>query len=113
MKAVRVHAYGKRPSVDDIPEPTVSGPLDVLVEIGAAGLCRTDLHIVEGQWAEKSGVALPYVIGHENAGWGREVGAAAPSVPRGAPVILPPLVTCGLCRPCRSGDDVHCENSTF
>ena len=113
MKAVRVHAYGKRPSVDDIPEPTISGPLDVLVQVGAAGLCRTDLHIVEGQWAEKSGVQLPYVIGHENAGWVREVGSAVTNVAPGDAVILHPLVTCGLCRACRSGDDVHCENSKF
>src|SRR4051812_38243787 len=113
MKAVRVHAYGKRPSVDEIAEPAVSGPLDVLVQVGAAGLCRTDLHIVEGQWAEKSGVRLPYVIGHENAGCVREVGSAVTNVAPGDAVILHPLVTCGLCRPCRSGDDVHCENSKF
>ena len=113
MKAVRVHAYGKRPSVDDIPEPKVTGPLDVLVKVGAAGLCRTDLHIVEGQWADKSGVALPYVIGHENAGWVQEVGSAVTNVQPGDAVILHPLVTCGLCRPCRSGDDVHCVNSKF
>ena len=113
MKAVRVHAYGKRPSVDDVPEPQIGGPLDVLVEIGAAGLCRTDLHIVEGQWAEKSGVALPYVIGHENAGWVRAVGDAVTNVAPGDAVILHPLVTCGLCRACRSGDDVHCVSSKF
>jgi NAD+-dependent secondary alcohol dehydrogenase Adh1 len=113
MKAVRVHAYGKRPSVDDIGEPELAGPLDVIVEIGAAGLCRTDLHIIEGQWAERSGVSLPYVIGHENAGWIREVGSAVTNVAPGDAVILHPLATCGLCRPCRSGDDVHCENSTF
>lgn len=113
MKAVRVHSYGKRPSVDDIAEPKVTGPLDVLVEVGAAGLCRTDLHIVEGQWADKSGVQLPYVIGHENAGWVREVGSAVTNVAPGDTVILHPLVTCGLCRPCRSGDDVHCENAKF
>jgi NAD+-dependent secondary alcohol dehydrogenase Adh1 len=113
MKAVRVHSYGKRPSVDEIPDPRVSGPLDVLVEVGAAGLCRTDLHIVEGQWADKSGVQLPYVIGHENAGWVREVGSAVTNVAPGDAVILHPLVTCGLCRPCRAGDDVHCENSKF
>ena len=113
MKAVRVHDYGKRPSVDDIPEPVVTGPLDVLIQVGAAGLCRTDLHIVEGQWADKSGVELPYVIGHENAGWVREVGSAVTNVRPGDAVILHPLVTCGLCRPCRSGDDVHCENSKF
>ena len=113
MKAVRVHSYGKRPSVDEVPEPSVTGPLDVLVQVGAAGLCRTDLHIVEGQWAEKSGVQLPYTIGHENAGWVREVGSAVTNVAAGDAVILHPLVTCGLCRPCRSGDDVHCENSRF
>jgi len=113
MKAVRVHSYGKRPSVDEVPEPRVTGPLDVLVQVGAAGLCRTDLHIVEGQWAEKSGVQLPYTIGHENAGWVREVGSAVTNVAEGDAVILHPLVTCGLCRPCRSGDDVHCENSRF
>jgi NAD+-dependent secondary alcohol dehydrogenase Adh1 len=113
MKAVRVHSYGKRPSVDDIPDPKVTGPLDVLVQVGAAGLCRTDLHIVEGQWAEKSGVQLPYVIGHENAGWVREVGSAVTNVAPGDAVILHPLVTCGLCRACRAGDDVHCENSKF
>jgi NAD+-dependent secondary alcohol dehydrogenase Adh1 len=113
MKAVRVHSYGKRPSVDDIPEPKVTGAFDVLVQVGAAGLCRTDLHIIEGQWAEKSGVTLPYVIGHENAGWVRQVGPAVTNVAPGDAVILHPLVTCGLCRPCRSGDDVHCENSQF
>jgi NAD+-dependent secondary alcohol dehydrogenase Adh1 len=113
MKAVRVHSYGKRPSVDDVPEPKVLEAFDVLVQVGAAGLCRTDLHIIEGQWAEKSGVGLPYVLGHENAGWVRETGSAVTNVVPGDTVILHPLVTCGLCRPCRSGDDVHCENSKF
>ncbi|MPZ63449.1 MAG: alcohol dehydrogenase catalytic domain-containing protein [Propionibacteriales bacterium] len=113
MKAIRVHQYDAAPTVDDVPEPTVSGPFDVLVEIGAAGLCRTDLHIVEGQWAERTGVKLPYIIGHENAGWVREVGSAVTNVSVGDTVILHPLVTCGLCRPCRSGDDVHCQNSEF
>src|SRR5262245_57775806 len=113
MKAVRLHEYDKRPVVEDVPEPEVAGPFDVLVEIGGAGLCRTDLHIVEGQWAEKSGVALPYTIGHENAGWVREVGSAVTNVQAGDTVILHPLVTCGLCRACRAGDDVHCVNSRF
>jgi NAD+-dependent secondary alcohol dehydrogenase Adh1 len=69
MKAIRVHAYHEQPVLDDVPEPGIAGPLDVIVEIGGAGLCRTDLHILEGQWAEKSNVTLPYVLGHENAGW--------------------------------------------
>jgi len=113
MKAVRVHEYGKPPSVDDVPEPTLQGPLDVLVHVDAAGVCRTDLHIIEGQWAAVSGVGLPYVIGHENAGTVVEIGDAVRNVAVGDQVILHPLVTCGLCPACRRGDDVHCENGEF
>ncbi|MFD6952847.1 alcohol dehydrogenase [Nocardiopsis sp. TSRI0078] len=113
MRAVRVHEYGEGPSVDEVPEPRARGPLDVLVQVDAAGVCRTDLHIVEGQWADRSGVSLPYVLGHENAGTVVEIGPAVTNVLVGDKVILHPLVTCGLCRPCRAGDDVHCENSSF
>jgi NAD+-dependent secondary alcohol dehydrogenase Adh1 len=113
MRAVRLHEYHQRPTVDEIPEPTVSGPWDVLVEIGAAGLCRTDLHVVEGQWAGKVDVTLPYTLGHENAGWVRDVGSAVTNVRPGDAVILHPHITCGLCRPCRAGEDVHCENRRF
>jgi len=113
MKAVRLHAYDNNPVVEDVPEPTITGPLDVVVEIGGAGLCRTDLHIIEGQWAAKSGVALPYVLGHENAGWVREVGPGVTNIAPGDTVILHPTPTCGLCRACRAGDDMHCVNSTF
>src|SRR6059058_4732731 len=73
MKAVRVHHYHELPTVEQVPEPTITGPWDVIVRIGGAGLCRTDLHIIEGQWAEKSGVTLPYTLGHENAGWVQEI----------------------------------------
>ncbi len=113
MKAVRLHEYGLRPRVEEVPEPEIRAPFDVVVRIGGAGLCRTDLHIVEGQWAEKSHVALPYTLGHENAGWVHAVGSAVEHVQPGDPVILHPLVTCGFCRACRAGDDVHCEASSF
>lgn len=113
MKAVQVTEYDKPPVLVDVPEPEITGPLDVIVKIGGAGVCRTDLHILEGQWREKSGVTLPYTIGHENAGWVAAVGRAVTNVRVGDPVILHPLVTCGLCRACRAGDDVHCTNSAF
>lgn len=89
------------------------GPLDVIVRIGGAGLCRTDLHIIEGQWEPKTAVRLPYIQGHENAGWVHAVGAAVTNVSVGDPVILHPHATCGLCGPCRRGDDVHCDSSAF
>ncbi|MFF5988049.1 NAD(P)-dependent alcohol dehydrogenase [Prauserella flavalba] len=113
MKAVRLHAYHRQPVVEEVPEPTASGPFDVVVRIGGAGVCRTDLHIIEEQWAEKSGVTLPYTIGHENAGWVHEVGPAVSNVAVGDTVILHPTPTCGLCHACRAGDDMHCTDSTF
>ncbi|MEG3630254.1 NAD(P)-dependent alcohol dehydrogenase [Streptomyces poriticola] len=113
MKAVQVIKYDEPPVLADVPDPQITSPLEVIVKIGGAGVCRTDLHILEGQWKEKSGVALPYTIGHENAGWVAEVGEAVTNVEVGDPVILHPLVTCGLCRACRAGDDVHCMNSAF
>jgi NAD+-dependent secondary alcohol dehydrogenase Adh1 len=113
MKAVRIHAYHQQPVVEEVPEPTVTGPFDVLVKVGGAGVCRTDLHIIEGQWAAAMDPPLPYTLGHENAGWVQEVGSAVSSVAVGDTVILHPTPTCGLCRACRAGDDMHCVNSSF
>ncbi|MFA9432318.1 NAD(P)-dependent alcohol dehydrogenase [Egicoccus sp. AB-alg2] len=113
MKAVRLHEYEQQPTLEDVPEPKATRPFDVVVRIGGAGLCRTDLHIIEGQWAAKSNVSLPYTLGHENAGWIHEVGAAVEHLQPGDAVILHPLVTCGFCRACRAGDDVHCQHSDF
>jgi NAD+-dependent secondary alcohol dehydrogenase Adh1 len=113
MKAVRLHEYDERPVVEEVAEPEITDPLDVIVRIGGAGLCRTDLHIIEGQWKEKSGVELPYTLGHENAGWVHEVGSAVTNVAKGDAVIVHPLITCGLCHACRAGDDMHCAANLF
>ncbi|WP_410581141.1 NAD(P)-dependent alcohol dehydrogenase [Amycolatopsis sp. lyj-108] len=113
MKAIQVIGYHEKLQLTEVAEPEPTGPYDVIVRIGGAGVCRTDLHILEGQWAEKSGVTLPYTIGHENAGWVHAVGSAVTNVAEGDKVIVHPLITCGLCRACRSGDDVHCAQSQF
>ncbi|MBB3662382.1 MULTISPECIES: NAD(P)-dependent alcohol dehydrogenase [Prauserella salsuginis group] len=113
MKAIQVVGYHEKLRQAEVPMPEPTGPYDVVVKIGGAGVCRTDVHILEGQWAEKSGVTLPYTIGHENAGWVHAVGSAVTNVAEGDKVIVHPLVTCGLCRACRSGDDVHCGQSLF
>jgi NAD+-dependent secondary alcohol dehydrogenase Adh1 len=113
MIAARLHRYHDPLTVENADEPRITDPHDVIVRMGGAGLCRTDLHIQEGQWAEKSGVELPYTLGHENAGWVHELGSAVSNVEVGDTVIMHPLVTCGLCRACRAGDDVHCENNAF
>jgi len=113
MKAARLHRYHEALKLEQVAEPKAIGPLDVIVRVGAAGLCRTDLHIQEGQWAEKSQVALPYTPGHENAGWVYEIGSAVTNVKVGDTVIVHPFISCGFCRPCRRGDDMHCVNGSF
>jgi NAD+-dependent secondary alcohol dehydrogenase Adh1 len=121
VKAARLYQYdehiGSEPlTLEEIEEPKIEGPLDVIVRIGGAGLCRTDLHIIEGQWkdiADPDGTLLPYVQGHENAGWVHEVGSAVTNVEVGDAVIVHPLITCGLCRACRAGDDMHCVVGVF
>ena len=113
MRAVRVHRYHEDPTIDEIDEPTLTGPLDVIVKVGGAGVCRTDLHILEGQWAAVQNPDLPYVIGHENAGWVHEVGEGVTNVAVGDTVILHPQPSCGLCRACRAGKDMQCENAFF
>jgi NAD+-dependent secondary alcohol dehydrogenase Adh1 len=113
VKAVRLHAYNKAPVVEEVPEPTVKGPFDVIVKIGGAGVCRTDLHIILGQWDAAMNPTLPYTLGHENAGWVHEIGPGVTNLEVGDTVILHPSPTCGLCRACRAGDDMHCADSTF
>ncbi len=113
MKAVRVHAYHTDPTIDDIPEPTIQGPLDVIIKVGGAGVCRTDLHIINGDWAEAMSPELPYVIGHENAGWVHEIGSGVSNVAVGDTVILHPQPSCGLCLACRRGRDMQCEAAFF
>src|SRR3989442_2609310 len=110
MKAVRLHRYHELPKVEDVTEPKVTGPFDVIVRIGGAGLCRTDLHIIEGQWADRSGVTLPYTIGHENAGWVQEIGSAVSNVAGGGTVVLPPPISSGLFRGCPARSDFDCVN---
>src|SRR5260221_14233055 len=97
MKAVRVHEYHKLPNVEEVAEPKVTGPWDVIVRIGGAGLCRTDLNIIEGKGAEKSGEKFPYTIGPENAGWVQEVGSAGRNGAGGVDGICTPPFTCGFC----------------
>jgi NAD+-dependent secondary alcohol dehydrogenase Adh1 len=108
MKAIRVHGYGKPPQLDAVPEPQVSGPDDVVVRVGGAGLCRTDLHIIDGWFADVIPAPLPVVLGHENAGWVHAVGPAVEHLAVGDPVICHPNLTCGVCRACRTGDDMRC-----
>jgi NAD+-dependent secondary alcohol dehydrogenase Adh1 len=97
----------------DVPNPMIENPTDVIVRIGGAGVCRTDLHVIEGIWRSQVDVELPYILGHENAGWIEEVGSAVTGFRPGDAVICHPLVTSGHCLACRRGNDMHAEDSLF
>ncbi len=119
MKAAVLHQYDETLSgvefvrYQDVPDPRIDKPTDVIVRIGGAGVCRTDLHVVEGIWRSKVDVELPYIMGHENAGWVEAVGSGVESVRVGDAVICHPLVTSGHCLACRRGDDMHATDSRF
>lgn len=120
MKAARLYEYDEHMNVDLkielVPEPTITAPDEVIIRVGAAGLCRTDLHIIEGVWRsvmDPHGSLLPYILGHENAGWVEDVGSGVKSVKPGDAVICHPLRTCGVCPGCRRGEDMYCERSIF
>lgn len=82
MRCIQVVGYHRNLEMTEIPIPIPTDPYDVVIKIGGAGVCRTALHILEGQWAEKSRVQLPYTIGHENAGWVYAIGSAVTNVQR-------------------------------
>jgi NAD+-dependent secondary alcohol dehydrogenase Adh1 len=91
-----------------VAEPEVTGPFDVIVRVGGAGLCRTDLHIRDGWFAGVVPVELPLTLGHETAGWVHAVGSAVEHVAVGDTVICHPNISCGLCTACRAGKDMAC-----
>lgn len=117
MKAQVLHSYDERLTADqwvryeDVPDPKIEKATDVIVRIGGAGVCRTDLHIIEGVWKPHMDPTgdklLPMIMGHENAGWVEEAGPEAEGFKKGDPVIVHPKISDGTCLACRRGEDMH------
>lgn len=90
------------------PEP---GPGQVLIRVRACGVCRTDLHVVDGELSQPK---LPLVPGHEIVGTVESVGAGAGRLQTGERVGVPWLGwTCGVCEFCRSGRENLCDRARF
>src|SRR3984893_7629841 len=113
MKAAVLTSYDtslSRPDFvvyQDVSEPKIVGPSDIIVRVGGAGVCRTDLHVIEGLWRDRVSVALPYIMGHENAGWVEAIGGSVETVKVGDPVICHPLLSKGETLAARRGNDMH------
>jgi 2-desacetyl-2-hydroxyethyl bacteriochlorophyllide A dehydrogenase len=103
MKAALVESVGEV-ALTTVPDPT-PGPRDVVVEVAACGLCGTDLHILQGEFAP----SLPLVPGHEFAGEIVAVGGEVSGLAAGDRVAVDPSLYCYECRYCRTGHNNLCE----
>ena len=112
MKAALLRHYHQPLELVERPTPEPTHPNDVVVKLGGAGVCATDLHAIDGLM-EPAGVSLPMVLGHENAGWVAATGGGVSTVVPGDPVIIYPAYSCGLCVACRRGNDMHCVHHAF
>ena len=80
MKAARLHAYHEALKLDSIDEPKITGPLDVIVRIGARRPVPDRPPHPGGPVGREVPGALPYTPGHENAGWVHEIGSGVTNV---------------------------------
>ena len=97
MKAYQLVEWGQAPELRDVdvPEP---GPGEVLIKVGGAGACHSDLHVME--WpAGFLPYELPFTLGHENAGWVEAVGPGVKRLDVGEAVAVYGPWGCGRCRP--------------
>jgi len=112
VKAALLAEYHRPLDLVERNEPEPRGARDVIVRVGGAGVCATDLHAIDGLM-EPAGLEPPVVLGHENAGWVHAVGDDVTAAKVGDPVLVYPPYTCGLCVACRRGQDMHCERHQF
>lgn len=86
-----------------------AGPGEVLVRVGAAGACHSDLHIIDAP--DALGMPMPLTLGHENAGWVEALGSGVTGFERGEAVAIYGIVGCGRCVACLAGRDNECRNT--
>lgn len=103
MKAV-VYKGPFEVAVEDVDDPVIQDPTDVIVKITSTAICGSDLHMYEGRTDAKPGITF----GHENMGIVEEVGSGVTTVKVGDRVVMPFNVACGFCDNCRAGNSAFC-----
>ncbi|QBR93885.1 NAD(P)-dependent alcohol dehydrogenase [Nocardioides euryhalodurans] len=108
MKALRLESWHSEPRLRDVPLPE-PGPGQVRVQLGGAGACHSDLHLMD----EFSDGVLPwgppFTLGHENAGWVHRLGEGVVGLEPGQPVAVVGAWGCGSCRRCLAGLETYCD----
>lgn len=105
MRAIRFAGVGRPAEVADVPKPS-PGPGQIVIKIGGAGVCHSDLHVME----EDLGFKPPFTLGHENAGWVAELGGGVTGVKEGDAVAVYGPWGCGRCHACQLSMENYCEN---
>lgn len=105
MKAVRFMGVGKPAQVMELPTPEPKAG-EVLVKIGGAGVCHSDLHVLH----QGIGITHPFTLGHENAGWVAKVGSGVKAWKEGDAVAIYGPWGCGHCHACQQSFENYCEN---
>lgn len=105
MKALVYHGPGRK-AWEDVPDPTVQEPTDVVVRVDTTTICGTDLHILQGDVAA---VTDGRILGHEAVGTVTAVGDAVRGFSAGDRVLVPAITKCGRCAYCQRGMPSHCQ----
>jgi propanol-preferring alcohol dehydrogenase len=101
--------WKSEPELVEVPKPT-PGPGQVVIKIGGAGACHSDLHLMHDFEADLLPWNPPFTLGHENAGWVDSVGTGVTSVKEGDAVAVYGPWGCGKCSRCQLGIETLCEN---
>ena len=107
MRALQLKRFQSDPELLDLPDPE-PGPGQVVIKVGGAGLCHSDLHVMHEFQEGMAPWGPPFVMGHENAGWVHSIGPGVRGVEEGLPVAVYGLYGCGRCKPCAAGAENFC-----
>ena len=108
MKAFRLTRWQHDGTLEDVPQPDPR-PGQVLVRIGGAGACHSDLHLMHDFAPGLLPWGPPFTLGHENAGWVEAVGTGVTGLDVGQPVAVYGPWGCGRCARCAAGAENYCE----
>lgn len=111
MRALRLLAWKSDPELVEVEDPT-PGPGQVVVRVGGAGACRSDVHLMRDYEHGMLAWDPPFTLGHENAGWVHALGAGVVGFELGQPVVVYGPWGCGACERCRLGMENYCEDVT-
>lgn len=108
MKAAVFHKPGNI-QVDNVDDPTILDPKDVILKVTSTAICGSDLHILSGAVPQAGNM----IMGHEFMGIVEEVGSEVKNLKKGDRVVVPFPIACGSCFFCNHSASPHCENSNY